>query len=321
MPEITFGEALNQAIREEMRRDPTVFVMGESIRGGVYGVTGGLSQEFGNDRVLDTPLSETGFMGAAVGAAAIGMRPIVGSLSSFMWVAMDQLISQAAKMRYMFGGQVNLPVVYRTSITYGNNIAAHHSDRPHPMYMNMPGFKIVMPTTPADAKGLLKTCIREDDPVLFFEDNTIMGLRGEVPEEDYTIPLGKADIKREGNDVTIVALGGMVPRSIRAAEQLAEEGISVEIVDPRTLVPMDNEAILNSVAKTGRLVVVDPAHKTCSAASEISAMVAQEGFWSLQAPIRRVTTLNVHFPFSPALEKLIIPNEEKIVAAVKSTLE
>jgi pyruvate dehydrogenase E1 component beta subunit len=321
MPEITFGQALNQAIREEMHRDPNVFVMGESIRGGVYGVTGGLSQEFGNERIIDTPLSETGFMGAAVGAAAVGMRPIIGSLSSFMWVAMDQLISQAAKMRYMFGGQVNLPIVYRTGINYGTNLGAHHSDRPHPMYMNMPGFKIVMPTTPADARGLLKTCIRDDDPVLFFEDNTLMGLRGEVSEEEYTIPLGEADIKREGNDVTIVALGGMVPRALRAAEQLAEEGISVEVVDPRTLVPLDKQTILDSVSKTGRLVVVDPAHKTCSAASEIAAMVAQEGFWSLQAPVQRVATLNVHFPFSPALEKLVFPNEEKIVTAVKATLE
>ena len=321
MPEITFGQALNQAIREELHRDPNVFVMGESIRGGVYGVTGGLSQEFGNERIIDTPLSETGFMGAAVGAAAVGMRPIIGSLSSFMWVAMDQLISQAAKMRYMFGGQVNLPIVYRTGINYGTNLAAHHSDRPHPMYMNMPGFKIVMPTTPADARGLLKTCIRDDDPVLFFEDNTLMGLRGEVSEEEYTIPLGEADIKREGNDVTIVALGGMVPRALRAAEQLAEEGISVEVVDPRTLVPLDKQTILDSVSKTGRLVVVDPAHKTCSAASEIAAMVAQEGFWSLQAPVQRVATLNVHFPFSPALEKLVFPNEEKIATAVKATLE
>ena len=260
-------------------------------------------------------------MGAAVGAAAVGMRPIIGSLSSFMWVAMDQLISQAAKMRYMFGGQVNLPIVYRMGITYGNNIAANHTDRPHSMYMNMPGFKIIMPTTPADAKGLLKTCIRDDDPVLFFEDNTLMGLRGEVSEEEYTIPLGQADVKREGNDVTIVALGGMVPRALRAAEQLTEEGISVEVVDPRTLVPLDKQTILDSVAKTGRLVVVDPAHKTCSAASEIAAMVAQEGFWSLQAPVQRVASLNVHFPFSPALEKLVFPNEEKIVTAVKATLE
>ncbi len=321
MAEITFAEALNQAIKEEMRRDPTVFAMGESIRGGIYGVTGGLSQEFGDERVIDTPLSEAGFMGAAVGAAAVGMRPIVGSLSSFMWVAMDQLISQAAKMRYMFGGQVKLPIVYRAGMTYGNNIAAHHTDRPHSMYMNMPGLKIVMPTTPADAKGLLKTCIRDDDPVIFFEDNNLAGIRGEVPEEEFTIPLGVASILREGSDVTVVALGGMVPRALGAAEALESEGISVEVVDPRSLVPLDRETILKSVAKTGRLVAVDPAHKTCSAASEIAAMVAQEGFWTLQAPIQRVASLNVHFPFSPALESHVFPNEEKIEAAIRVTLE
>lgn len=321
MTEVNFADALNQAMKEEMRRDPSIFVMGESIRRAVYGVTGGLWQEFGDKRVLDTPLSETAFMGAAVGAAAVGMRPIVGSLCAFMWVAMDQFVNQVAKMKYMFGGQAKLPIVYRVGITYGNNIAAHHTDRPHPIYMNIPGFKIVMPTTPYDAKGLFKTAVRDDDPVLFFEDNTLMGLRGEVPEDDYTIPFGVADIKRQGTDVTIVALGGMVPRALKAADMLAQEGISAEVVDPRSLVPLDKETILESVAKTGRLVAVDPAHKTCSAASEICAMVAQEGFWTLQAPVQRVTSLMVHFPFSPALEKHVFPNEEKIIAAVKRTFE
>ena len=321
MAEVTYADAINQAIKEEMRRDPSIFVMGESIRLAVYGVTGGLWQEFGDNRVLDTPLSETAFMGAAVGAAAVGMRPIVGSLSAFMWVAMDQFVNQVAKMKYMFGGQATLPIVYRVGITYGNNIAAHHTDRPHSMYMNMPGLKIVMPTTPYDAKGMFKTAVREDDPVLFFEDNNLMGLRGEVPDGDYTIPFGVADIKRQGTDVTVVALGGMVPRALAAAERLAQEGVSAEVVDPRSLVPLDKQTILDSVAKTGRLVVVDPAHKTCSAASEICAMVAQEGFWTLQAPVQRVCSLMVHFPFSPALEKLVFPNEEKIIAAVKKTLE
>lgn len=321
MGQITYAEALNQAIKEEMRRDPTIFVMGESIRRGVYGVTGGLHQEFGDDRVLDCPLSETAFMGAAVGAAAVGMRPIVGSLSSFLWVAMDQFVSQVAKMKYMFGGQARLPIVYRVGITYGNSIAAHHTDRPHPMFMNMPGFKIVMPSTPYDAKGLFKTAVRDDDPVLFFEDNNLMGARGEVPEGDYTIPYGLADVKRTGTDVTVVALGAMVPRALSAAAKLEQEGVSVEVVDLRSLVPMDKQTILDSVAKTGRLVVVDPAHKTCSVASEVCAMVAQEGFWSLQAPVQRVATLMVHPPFSPALEKLMYPDEQKIIAAAKKTLE
>ena len=320
MAEINFADALNQAIKEEMRRDESVFIMGESIRGGIYGVTGGLSQEF-DERVIDTPLSENGFVGAAVGAAAVGMRPIVQSLSSFLWVAMDQLISQAAKMRYMFGGQVDLPIVYRCGMNYGNNIAAHHTDRPYPMYMNMPGLKIAIPTTPADAKGLLKTAIRDNDPVMFFEDNNLTGVRGEVADGDHTIPFGSADVKREGSDVTVVALAGMVRRALVVADDLEEEGISVEVVDPRTVVPLDKATILASVEKTGRLVVVDPAHKSCSVASEISAMVAQEGFWTLQAPIQRVASLDVHFPFSPALEPLVFPNEDKIAEAVYAALE
>ena len=320
MAEITFTEAINQALKEEMHRDESVFLMGESVRGNIYGATAGLSKEFG-ERVIDTPLSENGFIGAAVGAAAVGMRPIVQSLSSFLWVAMDQLVSQAAKMRYMFGGQVDLPIVYRCQLNYGNNTAAHHTDRPYPMYMNMPGLKIVIPTTPADAKALLKTAIREDDPVMFFEDNNLAGLRGEVPEDEQTTPFGVADVKREGTDITVVALAGMARRALAVADSLADDGVSVEVVDPRTIVPLDKATILKSVEKTGRLVVVDPAHKSCSVASEIAAMVAQEGFWTLQAPIQRVASLDCHFPFSPALENLVFPNEEKIAAAIYAALE
>ena len=320
MPEMTYADALNIAIKEEMRRDESVFIMGESIRGGIYGVTGGLSQEF-DDRVIDTPLSENGFMGAAVGAAAVGMRPIVQSLASFMWVAMDQMVSQAAKMRFMFGGQVNLPIVYRWGMIYGANSAAHHTDRPYPMIMNMPGLKIVIPSSPADAKGLLKTSIRDNDPVMFFEDNSLTGIRGEVDEGDYTVPLGVADVKHEGTDVTVVALSGMVLRAMAVAEALDEEDISVEVIDPRTLVPLDTKTILDSVEKTGRLVIVDPAHKSCSVASEISAMVAQEGFWSLQSPIQRVASMDCHFPFSPALEPEVFPNEDKITDAIYTTLD
>jgi pyruvate dehydrogenase E1 component beta subunit len=320
MAEINFADALNQAIKEEMRRDESVFIMGESIRGGIYGVTGGLSLEF-DERVIDTPLSENGFIGASVGAAAVGMRPIVQSLSSFLWVAMDQLISQAAKMRYMFGGQVDLPIVYRCGMGYGANTAAHHTDRPYSMYMNMPGLKIAIPTSPADAKGLLKTAIRDNDPVMFFEDNNLMGTRGEVPDGDHTVPFGSADVRREGSDVTVVALAGMVRRALAVADDLEEDGISVEVVDPRTVVPLDKATILASVEKTGRLVVVDPAHKSCSVASEISAMVAQEGFWTLQVPIQRVASLDVHFPFSPALEPLVFPNEDKIAEAIYAALE
>ena len=263
--ELTVVEALNEAIREEMRRDETVFIMGEDIRGGVYGASGGLFTEFGENRVLDTPLSEAAFIGAAVGAAAVGMRPIVESLASFMWVAMDQIISQAAKMRYMFGGQVKLPIVYRTGMWYERHIAAHHSDRPYSMFMNVPGLKVVVPSNPADAKGLLQTAIRDDDPVMFFEDWTILGSRGPVPEGDCAVPLGVGQVVRPGTDVTVVAIGGMVVKSLAVAEALATEGISVEVVDPRSLVPLDKQTILDSVARTGRLVVVDAAHRTCSA--------------------------------------------------------
>jgi pyruvate dehydrogenase E1 component beta subunit len=319
--ELTVVEALNEAIREEMRRDETVFIMGEDIRGGVYGASGGLFTEFGENRVLDTPLSEAAFIGAAVGAAAVGMRPIVESLASFMWVAMDQIISQAAKMRYMFGGQVKLPIVYRTGMWYERHIAAHHSDRPYSMFMNVPGLKVVVPSNPADAKGLLQTAIRDDDPVMFFEDWTILGSRGPVPEGDCAVPLGVGQVVRPGTDVTVVAIGGMVVKSLAVAEALATEGISVEVVDPRSLVPLDKQTILDSVARTGRLVVVDAAHRTCSAASEIAALVAQEGFWSLQSPVQRVASHNVHIPFSPVLEDLVYPNEEKITAAVRATLE
>ncbi len=224
--EITMIQSLNEAMREEMGRDDRVFIMGEDIQSGVYGASGGLFAEFGGDRVRDCPLSENAFMGAAVGAAAVGMRPIVESRFCFMWVAMDSLISQAAKMRYMFGGQVNLPIVYRAGMSYGTSSAAHHSDRSHPVFMNIPGFKVFFPSNAYDAKGLLKAAIRDEDPVLFCEDTTLGGTRTYVPEEPYTIPMGVADVKRECNDVTIVAIGGMVPRSLAAAEKLSEEGIS-----------------------------------------------------------------------------------------------
>ncbi len=322
MTEKLYMNALNEAMAEEMRRDPTVFFMGEDVRRSVYGAAAGLYEEFGEKRVLDTPLSENGFFGAAVGAAAVGMRPIVETLTSFMWVGMDQLVSQAAKMRYMFGGQATLPIVYRAVMYYGGGTAAHHSDRSYPVFMNIVGLKVVVPATPADAKGLLKTAIRDNDPVITFEDGTLMGSRGEVPDDpDFTIPFGQANILIEGTDCTVVAIAGMVPQAQNAAEQLATDGISVEVIDPRTLVPLDRQTILDSVEKTGRLVVADPAPKVCSAASEIASIVAQDGFWSLQAPIQKVASKQVHVPYSPSLEKLVYPTSDDIVAAVKRTLE
>jgi acetoin:2,6-dichlorophenolindophenol oxidoreductase subunit beta len=326
MPELMVMQALNQAIAEEMRRDPKVFLMGEDVRASVYGASANLSTEFGPDRIIDTPLSENGFFGAAIGASAVGMRPIVETLTSFMWVGMDQLVSQASKMRYMFGGQVNLPVVFRAVMYYGGGSAAHHSDRSYPVFMNIGGLKIVAAGTAADAKGLLKTAIRDNDPVICFEDGTLLGRRGHVPDNselpggELLVPFGKAAIHRQGTDVTIVAIAGCVPLAIEAADELAKEGISAEVVDPRTLVPLDKTTILESVAKTGRCVIADPASKVCSAASEISSIVAEEGFWSLQAPVMKVASEQVHVPFSPPLEKLMYPTKDKIIAAVKKAL-
>jgi len=327
MAQTVFVEAINEAIKEEMRRDENVFIMGEDIRRAVYGATADLLDEFGGKRVLDTPLSENGFFGAAVGASLVGMRPIVETLTSFMWVGMDQLISQAAKMRYMFGGQATLPVVYRATMFYGGGSAAHHSDRSYPMFMNMPGIKVVVPSNPADMKGLLKAAVRDDDPTIVFEDGTLFGMRGEIPDNDtlaqgeLVVPFGEAKVVREGTDCTIVGIGGSVNHAAAVADQLAGEGISVEVIDPRTLVPLDKQAILKSVEKTGRLVVADPAHKVCSAASEIASIVAEEGFWSLQAPIQKEASEQVHIPYTPSLEKHVYPNVEKIAAAVRRTLD
>ncbi len=327
MAQTIFVEAINQAIGEEMRRDENVFIMGEDIRRAVYGATADLLTEFGDKRVLDTPLSENGFFGAAIGASLVGLRPIVETLTSFMWVGMDQLISQAAKMRYMFGGQATLPVVYRATMFYGGGSAAHHSDRSYPMFMNMPGIKIVVPSNPADMKGLLKSAVRDDDPTIVFEDGTLFGMRGDIPDDselpqgELVVPFGEAKIIREGSDCTIVGIAGSVNIAVTAADQLAGAGISVEVIDPRTLVPFDKQTVLDSVEKTGRLVIVDPAHKVCSAASEIASIVAEEGFWSLQAPIQKVASEQVHIPFSPALEKLVYPNVEKVINAVNRTFE
>lgn len=327
MAQTVFIEAINQAISEEMARDENVFIMGEDIRRAVYGATQDLLNDYGEKRVLDTPLSENGFFGAAIGASLVGMRPIVETLTSFMWVGMDQLISQAAKMRYMFGGQATLPVVYRATMFYGGGSAAHHSDRSYPMFMNMPGLKIVVPSNPADMKGLLKSAVRDNDPTIVFEDGTLFGMRGEVPDNaelpqgELIVPFGEAKIVREGTDVTIVGIAGAVNIAAAVADQLATEGISVEVIDPRTLVPFDKKTVLESVEKTGRLVIADPAHKVCSAASEIASIVAEEGFWSLQAPIQKVASEQVHIPYSPALEKLVYPDVAKITAAVRRTLE
>ncbi|MBW2232914.1 MAG: dehydrogenase E1 component subunit alpha/beta [Deltaproteobacteria bacterium] len=318
--EITYLQAINEAQHEELLRDESVIVFGEDVRCNLWGGTG-FAKEFPEERVFDTPISEEGFVGAAVGAAMTGLRPVVDmTIASFLYVAMDPLVSQAAKSRYMFGGQATIPVTYRATMMYGTSVGAHHSDRPYPMFMNVPGLKIVTPASPFDAKGLIKAAIRDDNPVLVFEDIWLWFTPGHVPDEDYIVPLGVADIKRRGSDISLVAISSGVPAALQAAEELAEQGISAEVIDPRTLVPLDTETILTSVAKTGHLVVVDPAHGTCSAASEISAIVAEHGFGSLRAPIARVTTPDTQIPFAPEMETPLFPNKDRVVTAAKKVL-
>jgi len=316
--EITYFEAVFEAEREEMTRDERVILIGEDL--GLYEKTGLLSG-FAPGRIRSAPISENSFVGVAVGAAMTGLRPIVDlTIASFCFVAADQLVSQAAKSRYMFGGQADVPLVVRAAMWHGGSNAAHHSDRPYPIFMNVPGLKIAVPATPRDAKGLLKAAVRDDDPVLIFEDKNLWFQRGPVPEEDGVVPLGVADVRREGGDATVVAVGSTVGPALEAAEELSAEGCSVEVIDPRTLVPLDARAILESVAKTGRLVIVDLANKTCGAAAEISAIAAEEAFDALAAPIVRVTTPDVHIPFSPPLEKPLYPDKDKIVAALRRVL-
>jgi pyruvate dehydrogenase E1 component beta subunit len=318
---VTWLEAVNEALTEEMERDDRVFLMGEDIAWNLMGVSGGLVEKFGKERVRNTPISEAGFVGAGAGAAMVGMRPVVHMLiAPFVYVAFDQIVSIIAKSTYLYGGQASLPITLIAPMIYGTGNAAQHSDRPYATLMTIPGLKLIVPANPHDAKGMLKAAIREDDPVISFEDVTLWTMRSDVPDEDYQVPLGKAELKRSGSDLTIVALAGAVQHALTAAERLAEDGISAEVLDLRSIVPMDRAAILESVARTGRLVVADAAHEMGSVASEISAMVAQEGFWSLQAPIMRVTTPHTHIPFSATLERPLYPNAEKIAAAARQVL-
>jgi pyruvate dehydrogenase E1 component beta subunit len=320
---ITFTEAINEALRQEMERDPSVILMGEDIGvyGGAFGVTKGLIQKFGPDRVIDTPISEAGFIGAAVGAALAGLRPVVELMFvDFFGVAMDQIYNQMAKLRYMSGGQLKVPVTLRAPIGAGISAAAQHSQTLYSIFAHVPGLKVVVPSTPYDAKGLLISSIRDDNPVIFLEHKVLYGLKGEVPEEEYTIPLGKADIKREGDDVTVIGLARTVWHALDAAEQLSKEGISIEVIDPRTIVPFDKETILKSVKKTGRVVIVDEDYDRCGFASWVASIIVDEAFEYLDAPIKRITTPNVPIPFSPPLEQYILPDAKKIINTVKSIL-
>lgn len=335
---ITYREALNEAMRLEMRRDPTVVLLGEDVAGGAtlphmegenkeawggtMGVTTGLAIEFGRNRVLDTPISESAFIGAAIGAASTGLRPIAELMFvDFLGVCFDQIFNQGAKLRYMFGGKVQVPVVIRSMIGAGARAAAQHSECLYSIFTHIPGLKVVVPSTPYDAKGLLSFAIRDNDPVIFLEHKLLYDMEGEVPEDNYTIPLGKAEVKREGKDATIVTVGRMVHFSLEAAEKLAGAGLDVEVVDLRSLSPMDTNAILESVKKTHRLVVVDEDFPRCSLATDVVALVADQAFDYLDAPCKMITAPHAHVPFSPVLEDIFIPSVDNIAKTVQSLME
>ncbi len=323
MANMTFAQALNSAHILEMERDPNIYVAGEDvgIYGGIFGVTQGLLEKFGENRVRDTPITESVIVGSATGAAAAGLRPLIELMFvDFIGVSFDQLYNQAAKMRYMFGGKAKLPITMRSSCGAGIGAAAQHSQCLEAWFMHVPGLKVVMPSTPYDAKGLLISSIRDDNPVVFLEHRVLYELEGDVPEEAYTIPLGKADIKREGTDVTLVATARMVHVALAAAERLAADGIDAEVVDPRSLVPLDEETILDSVRKTHRLVIVHEEVKFAGSGAEIAAIVAEKAFDYLDAPIVRVAAPFTPIPFSPPLEQEYLPSEEKVMEAVKGVM-
>ncbi|GAB6118030.1 alpha-ketoacid dehydrogenase subunit beta [Thermoanaerobacter brockii subsp. lactiethylicus] len=321
MRNMTYAEALREAILNEMRRDPAVFLLGEDIGrfGGTFGVTRGLIDEFGEDRVRDTPISETAITGVSIGAAATGMRPVAELMfMDFVTVAMDQLVNQAAKMRYMFGGKITIPMVLRMPAGAGIQAAAQHSQSLEAWFTHVPGLKVVYPSTPKDALGLMISAIRDDNPVVFVEHKVLYSMKGDVPDINEPIPLGVADIKREGSDVTVVATGLMVHKALKAAEILSKEGIEVEVIDPRTLFPLDKEKIFNSLKKTHKIVIVTEEVKRGSWGGELAALIAEEMFDYLDAQIVRIGALNTPIPFTTVLENAVIPNEEDIIKAVKS---
>jgi pyruvate/2-oxoglutarate/acetoin dehydrogenase E1 component len=323
MRKITYREALREGLREEMQRDERVFLLGEDIAefGGTYKVTQGLLKEFGSARVRSTPISEAAIAGAALGASLLGMRPVAEIMYiDFSTIAMDQIVNQIAKVRYMFGGKAKASLVIRTQGGAGRSSAAHHAQSLEAWYTHIPGLKVVMPSTPYDVKGLIKSSIRDDNPIIFIEHKLLYNEEGPVPEEEYLIPIGKADIKREGKDVTIVATSRMVLRALKAGEALAEDGIEAEVVDPRTLVPLDEETILQSIKKTGRLVIVHEACKRSGFGAEIAALASEKAFYDLDAPIKRVAAANTPVPFAPKMENFVIPDERAIIKGVRELL-
>ncbi len=320
MATLTYRDALKEALREEMRRDEAVFLMGEDIAeyGGAYKVTDGLYHEFGKERVRNTPISEAAIIGTALGAAITGMRPVAELMYiDFTTVGMDQIVNQVAKIRYMVGGQLNVPLVIRTQGGPGRSSAAQHGQSLEAWFVHVPGLLVVMPSTPADAKGLLKTAIRDDNPIMFIEHKLLYTEEGEVPDGDYTIPFGVADVKREGSDLTIVATSRMVLKVLDAAEELSAEGIEVEVIDPRTLVPLDEETILNSVRKTNRLLIAHEAVERGGFGAELAALVVRKAFDYLDAPIERVAAAPVPVPFAPVMEDFVIPDKDDVIEAAR----
>lgn len=321
MPRKTYVAAIQEALAEELRRDSRVFLIGEDVRIGVFPSTRGLHAEFGDKRVIDTPISELAVAGAGIGAAITGLRPIIDLMfGTFLYLAFDQIANQAGAMRYMYGGQTTAPLVFMVQNGAGSSAGHHHSQAVHQFFMNMPQIKVILPSTPYDGKGLLKSAIRDDNPVLFLHSLSLGGKRGEVPTEEYLIPLGIADIKRAGSDVTICCAGPTVHTALDAAKTLEAEGVEAEVIDLRSVSPWDKGAVLASVAKTGRFVAVDESFPTCSAASEWCATVAEEAFHQLRAPVQRVTNKDVPMPFSPVLEKAVLPSAADVIAAVRRTL-
>ncbi|HEY4365302.1 MAG TPA: alpha-ketoacid dehydrogenase subunit beta [Bryobacteraceae bacterium] len=319
--ELTLGEAVREALAEEMRRDPRVFILGEDVAeaGTAFKVLNGLVQEFGPERVLDTPISEAGFTGIAVGAAMAGMRPVVDIMfGDFIGLIMDQMVNQAAKVHYMSGGKWNVPMVLRATLGATRRSAAQHSQSLHAWFCHVPGLQVAMPSTPYDAKGLLKTAIRENNPVVFYEDKMMYRLKGPVPEEDYTIPFGVADIKRAGEDITLVATSSMVQVALGAAKLLEEFDISAEVVDPRTLWPLDEKTLIESAKKTSRVIVIDEGYHRYGATAELASVIAEGAFYDLEAPVKRMGAMHVPIPFSPPLEDATVPTETQVFEAARA---
>ncbi len=323
MRELTFVEATLEALDSAMARDPSIFVVGEGIgaRGGNFNTTVGLFDKYGPERLCDTPISERGFVGMCAGAAMTGTRPVVDFMFfDFILDAFGELVNQIAKMQYMSSGRLKMPILLRGAIGIGHSAATHHSGSYYPIFAHLPGFRVVVPSVPSDAKGLFATALQSDDPVLFLEHKSLLFNRGEVPEGEYTIPFGQARVAREGTDCTLVAIGSMVDKTLAACERLAEEGISCEVIDPRTIAPLDMETVLASVHKTGRLLIVDETFQPCGVGAEISAQVIDRGFDDLDAPIRRLNGAHVPTPYSPTLEEAIVPEAAEIEQSIRDLL-